>query len=291
MSPGKEDQPPQSGLWLKQQQASSPSIPSSTALHQLAAMSTTATTTPSILRKSPRKQLSSSLPPLSRPGFSKLTITGNSILPADGSTPSPSSLVRTPSFTMLEPASYAASQLSAQTTDTFQGRTPLLRASLTSTCSSAALPGPTAAAAAAASKQQQLVRSGGGTVANVPRSTPTPCACAGRPRVCGNCLDLPHMHAARAGTPGFRPPEVLLKHAGQTAAIDLWAVGVMLLCILSRSYPFFRAPDDLTALAELTVLFGTKNVKEAAKRYGRRLATSQETEPKNLGMLCRCVTL
>ncbi len=95
------------------------------------------------------------------------------------------------------------------------------------------------------------------------------------------------MHAARAGTPGFRPPEVLLKHAGQTMAVDLWAVGVMLLCILSRSYPFFRAPDDMTALAELTVLFGTKNVREVAKRYGRRLVTSLDAQPKNLGLLCR----
>jgi cell division control protein 7 len=200
---------------------------------------------------------------------------------------------------MLEPASYAAaSQLSALTTDTCQGggRTPLLRASVTSTCSSAALPAVTPAAAAAAaattvlppSSKHQLSR--GGSASNVTSSratATTPCGCVGRPRVCGACLELQHMHAARAGTPGFRPPEVLLKHAGQTTAIDLWAVGVMLLCILSRSYPFFRAPDDLTALAELTVLFGSRAVKETAKRYGRRLLTSQESEPKNLGFLCK----
>jgi hypothetical protein len=314
VSPDKEDRP------LHQQQLATPrlklgSLPPSSPSAKAAA----ATPPAVLLRKSPRKQLSTSLPPLSRPaGFSKLMITGNAILPADGSTtpnlpsagggggtaPSsnnstPTGLIRTPSFTMLEPASYAAaSQLSALTTDTCQGggRTPLLRASVTSTCSSAALPAVTPAAAAAAaaasvlppsSSKQQLSR--GGSSSNVTSSSRahTPCGCAGRPRVCGACLELQHMHAARAGTPGFRPPEVLLKHAGQTTAIDLWAVGVILLCILSRSYPFFRAPDDLTALAELTVLFGSRAVKETAKRYGRRLLTSQESEPKNLGFLCK----
>jgi hypothetical protein len=124
MSPGKEDRHP-SASWLK---LASPSLPPSSPAAGTPPL--TADTTPAILRKSPRKQLTASLSG-SRPGFSKLTITGNSILAADGSpSPSPtatttnSSLVRTPSFTMLEPASYAAaSQLSAsQTTDTFQVR-------------------------------------------------------------------------------------------------------------------------------------------------------------------------
>jgi hypothetical protein len=126
MSPGKEDRHPSSASWLK---LASPSLPPSSPAAATPPL-TVVDTTPAILRKSPRKQLSASLGSC-RPGFSKLTITGNSILAADGSpSPSPtattanSSLVRTPSFTMLEPASYAAaSQLSAsQTTDTFQVR-------------------------------------------------------------------------------------------------------------------------------------------------------------------------
>jgi hypothetical protein len=32
----------------------------------------------------------------------------------------------------------------------------------------------------------------------------------------------------------------------------MWAAGVILLCIMSRSYPFFRAPDDITALVKTT---------------------------------------
>lgn len=208
------------------------------------------------VRQSPRKHS------LSRAaGFSKLTITANSIL---GSGPSPSaSLPRTPSFTMLEPASYTASQPS-QTTDTVPGRTPLLRASITSACSS--VPAPPQPARTPAQAQ---------------------CACNAKPRVCSACLALPHMHAPRAGTPGFRPPEVLLKHPNQTTAIDLWAVGVIMISILSRSYPFFRAPDDMTALAELAVLFGSRNLREQAKRYGRSLLTSVESDPLDLGFICR----
>ena len=84
--------------------------------------------------------------------------------------------------------------------------------------------------------------------------------------VCGSCESLPHLHAARAGTPGFRPPEVLLKSQNQSVAVDIWAVGVILLSLLSRSYPFFRSPDDMTALAELVSLFGSKEVLAAAKK-------------------------
>ena len=95
------------------------------------------------------------------------------------------------------------------------------------------------------------------------------------------------MHAPRAGTPGFRPPEVLLKYPNQTTSVDMWAVGVILISILSRSYPFFRAPDDMTALAELCVVFGSSVVKEAARRYGRNLLVSVQSEPVNLKRMCR----
>ncbi len=74
-------------------------------------------------------------------------------------------------------------------------------------------------------------------------------------RVCGRCLGRRSQKAARAGTPGFRPPEVLLKFEHQTTAVDMWAAGVIVLCMLSRTYPFFRAPDDITALAEVIFLY------------------------------------
>lgn len=52
------------------------------------------------------------------------------------------------------------------------------------------------------------------------------------------------------------------------AAVDLWSVGVILLCILSGRYPFFRAQDDLTAFIQIMRLLGTVACKEAAKALG-----------------------
>jgi cell division control protein 7 len=74
--------------------------------------------------------------------------------------------------------------------------------------------------------------------------------------------------APRAGTPGFRPPEVLLKYPHQTTAVDMWSAGVILLCLLSKRYPFFKAHDDMSAMAQIVGLFGSSECQKAAKSYG-----------------------
>lgn len=220
-------------------------------------VSTELVVSPPILRQSPRKHPTSSL---TRPtGFSQLRITGSSIV---GSNP----LTRTPSFTMLEPTSYNASQTSQATDQTF-GRTPILRASMTSACSSLQI--------LPVTKQ------------NSDQKKTISCECIGRARICDKCTSQPAMHAPRAGTPGFRPPEVLLKLTNQTTAIDMWAVGVVMISILSRSYPFFRAPDDMTALAELTVIFGSGEIKMLAKKYGRSVCVARESDQQDLDHLCK----
>lgn len=127
------------------------------------------------------------------------------------------------------------------------------------------------------------------------------CYCFGKPRICSLCLVRPAQTAPRAGTPGFRAPEVLLKYASQTqgniyysccwnkkkqdvlrsmwiiiidwrfifkSAIDIWACGVMMLSILSGTQPFFRSPDDITALAEITAIFGSNAVQQCARKLG-----------------------
>lgn len=48
----------------------------------------------------------------------------------------------------------------------------------------------------------------------------------------------------------------------------MWSAGVILLSILSKKYPFFRADDDITALAEITFLVGTKEMRDAACSIG-----------------------
>jgi len=67
----------------------------------------------------------------------------------------------------------------------------------------------------------------------------------------------------------------------------MWAVGVILLCCCSRTYPFFRAPDDISALAEISCLFGTEAVREAARQYGKRLLVSEARQACDLRQLCR----
>jgi len=210
------------------------------------------------VRCSPRK-----LSMASRGGISTLKITNNSIISPDLSTPSPTTMSRTPSFSHLDPSQ------ASQPTDML-GRTPLLRASVTSHCSSV-LP-----------RQPEV------SVPS-PASGHVSCTCPGSLSVCVTCLALPHLHAARAGTPGFRPPEVLLKCRRQTVAVDMWAAGVILLSILARSYPFFRSPDDITALAELISLFGSEALQSVAKKYNRNIVASHLKEGAELGSLCRAL--
>lgn len=41
-----------------------------------------------------------------------------------------------------------------------------------------------------------------------------------------------------------------------------------MLSILSGSYPFFKAPDDISALMEIITIFGTDELKNTAKKLG-----------------------
>ena len=75
--------------------------------------------------------------------------------------------------------------------------------------------------------------------------------------------------ANRAGTRGFRAPEVLLKCTAQTCAIDMWSAGVILLTILSRRFPFFHSADDIDAFLELTNIFGRRRMRETAFLHGQ----------------------
>lgn len=112
------------------------------------------------------------------------------------------------------------------------------------------------------------------------------CNCFGKNEICNICLSRPAEVAPRAGTPGFRAPEVLMKYRGQTTAVDIWAAGVMMLCMLSGRYPFFRSQDDLTALAEIICVLGSQPVQLAAERMGKRLTLSHLKPALDLKTLC-----
>lgn len=113
------------------------------------------------------------------------------------------------------------------------------------------------------------------------------CECFQKPQVCKICTKKLEMYAPRAGTPGFRAPEVLLKTIEQSTAIDVWSAGVIFISLLSGRYPFFRNADDMTSLSEIISLLGTKRVFRAAKKLGKSLTIDPEVHPpKDLRRVC-----
>ncbi|GAA6061705.1 hypothetical protein JCM10212_004937 [Sporobolomyces blumeae] len=84
----------------------------------------------------------------------------------------------------------------------------------------------------------------------------------------------PSVRANRAGTRGFRAPEVLLKCPDQTVALDVWSVGIILLCFLTRRFPFFNSNDDSEALAEIAAIFGKKKMERCAALHNRTFQTN-----------------
>ncbi|KAL2078504.1 hypothetical protein ACEWY4_026189 [Coilia grayii] len=112
------------------------------------------------------------------------------------------------------------------------------------------------------------------------------CSCFLTNNICNICLSRKQQYAPRAGTPGFRAPEVLIKCQKQGTAIDVWAAGVILLCLLSGRYPFFKASDDLIALTQIMTIRGSRETIEAAKTLGKEVVCSHELPRLDLRRLC-----
>uniref|UniRef100_A0A0C9SEX8 non-specific serine/threonine protein kinase n=1 Tax=Amblyomma americanum TaxID=6943 RepID=A0A0C9SEX8_AMBAM len=66
----------------------------------------------------------------------------------------------------------------------------------------------------------------------------------------------------------------------------MWSAGVIFLSLLSGRYPFFRAQDDLTALAEIIAVIGSAPVRMAAEKMGKWLTLSPEKPALDLRTLC-----
>lgn len=112
------------------------------------------------------------------------------------------------------------------------------------------------------------------------------CNCYLTDRVCNICMARKQQVAPRAGTPGFRAPEVLTKCPNQGTAIDVWAAGVILLSLLSGRYPFFKASDDLIALTQIMTIRGSRETIQAAKKFGKAVVCSRELPRQDLRTLC-----
>ncbi|PLB39379.1 serine/threonine protein kinase CDC7 [Aspergillus candidus] len=87
----------------------------------------------------------------------------------------------------------------------------------------------------------------------------------------------PSRRANRAGTRGFRAPEVLFKCTSQTTKIDMWSSGVILLTLLGRRFPFFNSADDVDAMIEMASIFGTRRMKAASAMHGQIFETNIPT--------------
>jgi cell division control protein 7 len=87
----------------------------------------------------------------------------------------------------------------------------------------------------------------------------------------------PSRRANRAGTRGFRAPEVLFKCTAQTTKIDIWSTGVIFLTLLARRFPFFNSTDDVDAMVEIASIFGRKRMKMCAAMHGSVFESNIET--------------
>lgn len=83
--------------------------------------------------------------------------------------------------------------------------------------------------------------------------------------------------ANRAGTRGFRAPEVLFKCTAQTTKIDIWSTGVILLTLLAKRFPFFNSADDVDAMIEMSSIFGKRRMQAVAAQHGQVFETNIET--------------
>lgn len=84
----------------------------------------------------------------------------------------------------------------------------------------------------------------------------------------------PPRRANRAGTRGFRAPEVLFKCTNQTTKIDIWSAGIIGLSLLARKFPLFNSPDDIDALMEIMLIFGVEKLQKCAELHGCGLELS-----------------
>lgn len=104
----------------------------------------------------------------------------------------------------------------------------------------------------------------------------------------------PPRRANRAGTRGFRAPEVLFKCTNQTTKLDIWSAGIIGLSLFARKFPFFNSPDDTDAIIELAIVFGIEKLIQCGELHGCGLEINLENlsnDQPNEGNILRLIKI
>uniref|UniRef100_A0A1I8AKS4 non-specific serine/threonine protein kinase n=1 Tax=Steinernema glaseri TaxID=37863 RepID=A0A1I8AKS4_9BILA len=104
-----------------------------------------------------------------------------------------------------------------------------------------------------------------------------PCSCLSQPRVCVKCVKMPFNPVPRAGTPGFKAPEVILRSTNQTCAIDIWSAGMVFLSMCARKHPIMRPIDEQDAIVQMAMIFGSEEMTQLAKKCNHELQIDMRT--------------
>lgn len=105
------------------------------------------------------------------------------------------------------------------------------------------------------------------------------CCCGYRLTTCSGCRNKPRQQVQHGGTIGYRPPEVIMRHAEQTTALDVWAVGIILGIFLTGRFPFLRAEDDLEVFYGLVFFLSLEKMQAAARHVGRFIVVNPKPKP------------
>ncbi|EMP36608.1 Cell division cycle 7-related protein kinase [Chelonia mydas] len=81
-------------------------------------------------------------------------------------------------------------------------------------------------------------------------------------------------------------PHLTLGNRVSVNAIDMWSAGIIFLSLLSGRYPFYKASDDLTALAQIMTIRGSRETIQAAKTFGKSVLCTKEVPAQDLRTLC-----
>lgn len=79
----------------------------------------------------------------------------------------------------------------------------------------------------------------------------------------------------RTGTKGYMPPETIFNAPNQGSAVDIWAIGVIMLSFMMRRHPIISLNNTskvknftISNLLPLTIIFGSNELKSIAHDYG-----------------------